>query len=97
MDPTYITTAEWSVISQILRFFFATLLFVIGFAGNMLLAHAFIPSLVGTGHLPKNAMAIRPVMYAVALASLGVAGYFFYRMVTLRDVFGVLYPTRWWM
>lgn len=97
MDPTPVGTAEWSQIGQTLRFFFGTLLFVIGFAGNMLLAQAFLPSLVGTGHLPRVAMSIRPALYAVAFACLGVAAYLFLKMVQLRDVFGTLYPTRWWM
>ncbi|MBM3946832.1 MAG: hypothetical protein FJ315_05465 [SAR202 cluster bacterium] len=97
MDPTPLGMAEWSQTGQILRFFFGTLLFVIGFAGNMLLAQAFIPSLVGTGHLPRMVLSVRPALYAVAFACFGVAAFLFYRMVQLRDVFGVIYPTRWWM
>lgn len=97
MDPTPMGTAEWSQASQILRFFFSTLLFIIGFAGNLLLAHAFLPSLVGTGHLPKAVMSVRPVLYVMSISCLGVAAYFFFRMVELRGLFGVVYPTRWWM
>ncbi|MSQ11920.1 MAG: hypothetical protein EXR48_04420 [Dehalococcoidia bacterium] len=97
MDPTFITNAEWSQTGELLRFFFGTLLFVIGFAANMLLALAFIPSLVGTGHLSRNALNIRPALMGIAFACLGTAAYFFFRMVELRGVLGIIYPTRWWM
>lgn len=96
MDPHFITTAEWAMTGQLLRFFWGLLLFIISFAGNLLLALSFIPSLVGTGHLPKSALSIRPVLFVIAAGSIVMAAYLFYRMVQLHTVFGIIYPTRWW-
>ena len=95
MDPTFITTAEWAQTGQILRFFFAEVLFIICFAGNMLLALAFLPSLVTTGHLPRAILGVRPMLLVIAFSSLAMVVYFFFRMIQLHDVFGVLYPGRW--
>ena len=43
MDPEFITNEHWADISTVLRFLWLYWLFIIGFATNMLLAHALIP------------------------------------------------------
>lgn len=96
MDPVFISLSEWSDLGRLLTFFWGVLLFIIGFGGSLLLAHAFIPSLVGTGHLPQGVLRVRPVLYATAFISLGIAALFFFNVVTLSDVAGRVWPTRWW-
>ena len=52
MDTVFVTNPIWHDISIILRFLWLYLLFIIGFAFNILPAPALIPSLFATGLLP---------------------------------------------
>ena len=56
MDPAFITAGDWTEIFKFVHFLWAIPLFVIGFAFNLALAKAVVPSLVFTGHLsPERA------------------------------------------
>ena len=69
MDPAFVTNEIWHDISGMLRFLWVYVLFIIGFAFNLLVAHAIIPSLVGTGQIPVKIAKLRRVFY---LASAGL-------------------------
>lgn len=69
MDPAFVTNEIWHDISGMLRFLWVYVLFIIGFAFNLLVAHAIIPSLVGTGQIPVKIARLRRFFY---LASAGL-------------------------
>ena len=74
MDPEYITRTDWNEIGRVLRFLWLFVAFSIGLGANFLLAHAIVPSLVATGHLPQKALSVRRFLYMFALGALiGVA------------------------
>ncbi|MBI4200183.1 MAG: hypothetical protein HY535_06900 [Chloroflexi bacterium] len=74
MDPKPIVEiAIWHDISTALRFLWAYWFVIIGFAFNMLIAHAIIPSLVASGQLSPRVARLRPLFYLGALGILAVA------------------------
>jgi hypothetical protein len=70
MDPEYITKADWNEIGRVLKFLWLFVAFSIAFGANFLLAHAIVPSLVITGHLPQKVLSARRFLYMAALGSL---------------------------
>lgn len=54
-DPKALTSANWNDIHIWLIWFWTYLPLVVTFAFTMLTAHAVIPSLIVTGHLPASA------------------------------------------
>ena len=58
-DPKALTTVEWNNIHLFLQWFWIFLPIVVTFAITMLTAHALIPSLVNTGHLPESVQRLR--------------------------------------
>tara|TARA_B100000029_G_C17526584_1_gene941844 strand:- start:170 stop:460 length:291 start_codon:yes stop_codon:yes gene_type:complete len=71
MDPQYITGETWSEIGSWLKFLWLFLLFSVGFGFNFLMAHAIIPSLIITGHIPSSINRFRRFFYYSAFAALG--------------------------
>ena len=65
-DPNALTSAEWTNIHNFLKWFWIYLPIVIIFAITMLTAHALIPSLVITGHLPESTQRLRVPLTAFA-------------------------------
>ncbi len=63
MDPAFVTNDIWHDISGMLRFLWVYVLFIIGFAFNLLIAHAIIPSLVGSGQVSERIEKLRPAFY----------------------------------
>ena len=96
MNPEVITTEHWADISTMLRFLWLYWLFIIGFATNMLLAHALIPSLISSRQLPSSVARIRPLLYMGALGILAIAILFFILTAVNADVVGRLWG-RWWI
>lgn len=97
MDPNFITRADWSDIGD----FLLGLLFIPGlaivFAFSILTAHAIIPSLVASGHIPEDFQKTRPVFYAIGFAALlGVISYIVFVGITADDSFGEVW-SRWWV
>ena len=72
-DPKALTSVEWENIHFFLQWFWIYLPIVITFAITMLTAHAIIPSLVNTGHLPESTQRLRLPLTAFA-ALVFVAG-----------------------
>ncbi|MCZ6615063.1 MAG: hypothetical protein O6920_04685 [Chloroflexi bacterium] len=96
MDPEFITNEHWADISTVLRFLWLYWLFIIGFATNMLLAHALIPSLIASGQLPSSMGRVRPLLYLSALGILTIAILFLVLSVVNADVIGRI-SERWWI
>ncbi len=95
MDPNMPSAADWRAIEPLLWNLWLFVLFMIGFAGNLMLAHAVIPSLVGTHHLPHRAASLRPPLYVVSLISFAVAIAIFYNFATNLDVVYGIYGKQW--
>lgn len=96
MDPAFVTNEIWHNISGMLRFLWVYVFFIIGFALNLLIAHAIIPSLVGSGQIPERIAKLRPVFYLAsggalvfALAALVIS---MLQVGVVTDVFN-----RWWI
>ena len=96
MDPAFVTNEIWHDISGMLRFLWLYVFFIIGFAFNLLIAHAIIPSLVGSGQIPERIAKLRPVFY---LASAGILVFalaalviFLVQVDVVADVLN-----RWWI
>lgn len=73
MDPAFVDNELWHGISVMLRFLWAYLFFALAFTSLFLTAHAIIPSLVTTGHIPAQAARLRPFIYAAAGGALVIA------------------------
>ena len=96
IDPNYISTAIWAdikIFTHNMKFF---VLFIIIFAGNMLIGHNAIPSLVKSRHLPASLSKLRPPLYLFAVVSFVAAIYF---VVTAfaggLDAIRAIYPDFW--
>ena len=72
-DPTALTSENWNNIHLFLLWFWIYFPIVVTFAITILTAHALIPSLVNTGHLPESAQRLRVPLTGFA-ALLFVAG-----------------------
>lgn len=97
MDPNVVSRSDWADIGE----FLLALLFIPGlaivFAFSMLTAHAIIPSLVASGHIPEEFLKTRVVFYSVAFAALlGVISYLIYLGVSADSSFGEVW-SRWWV
>ena len=73
-DPKALTTVEWNNIHLFLQWIWIYFPLVVTFAITMLTAHALIPSLVITGHLPESAQRLRVPLtgFAVLVFAAGV-------------------------
>ena len=58
-DPKALTSVDWNNIHLFLQWFWIYFPIVVTFAFTMLTAHALIPSLIMTGHLPESAQKLR--------------------------------------
>ena len=96
MDPEFITSADWREIGNLLHFYWFILLFAIGFGFNFLMAHAIIPSLIGTGHLPEGVSKSRRFFYTGALVSLGLVLFFLLRIAQEAHILRSVWD-RWWI
>ena len=66
-DPKALTSVDWNNIHMFLVWFWIYLPIVLTFGITMLTAHALIPSLVSTGHLPESTQKLRVPMTAFAV------------------------------
>ena len=66
-DPKALTSANWNDIHIWLTWFWIYLPLIVTFAVTMLTAHALIPSLVNTRHLPASASRLRLPLTGFAL------------------------------
>lgn len=73
IDPTFITgvgdpsgACNWCTLGLLAKTLWINVLFALTISFNFIIAHAFIPSFVASGHLPREVGRIRPLFYAVA-------------------------------
>lgn len=95
MDPNMPTAQDWTLIEPLLVNLWLFVLFIVGFAGNLMLGHAVIPSLVWTHHIPQRASALRLPLYIISFLSFAIAIYIFYNFATHLDVVYQIYQKRW--
>jgi len=96
MDPGFITSADWQAVANLLHFFWFILICAIGTGFNFLLAHAIIPSLVGTGHIPQRVDNSRRFFYAGALGSFSLMLFCLFRALSEVRILGEFWG-RFWM
>lgn len=85
----------WDELDRGLIFFWLALLMMVGMAVYFLLAHAIIPSLVGTRDLPQGFAKLRPVFYGAAILSLLLALFLYYITWETVSVYLDVYPRKW--
>ena len=67
-DPKALSSANWNDIHLWLTYFWIYVPLVLTFAFTMLTAHALIPSLINTGHIPTSVGRLRiPLTFFAAL------------------------------
>ena len=94
-DPQFLDSEIWAGIGEFLTWVGLFALFVIASGLNFLLAHAIVPSLVTTGHLPRRVEKVRVVLYLAALGAFGLAVWFFVRMSITGEVISDIYNRFW--
>ena len=69
-DPSGLGTADWANLSKWLTLLWIFFPLMITFAFSMMIAHAFIPSAVETGHLPQKMSKLRLPLTVFGLLAL---------------------------
>lgn len=82
MDPEFILSGTWLELAQLLVRMWVFVLLQVVFAFAFLLAHAIIPSLIDTGHLPPATNRIRPILYG---------GFFLFVIAAAGTIFTVFW------
>lgn len=95
MDPTPITSAQWTEIGLMLTNLWIVVAFVFSAAATLLLAHAIIPSLVITSHLPQSFSKLRVVFYSFGFLSILAGAFFMWKVIGYSDVISTFWPEYW--
>lgn len=82
-DPKALTSIDWQYISDWLTVFWIYFPLIITAAFSALTAHAFIPSLISTGHLSPAASRFRRPLTVFAVLVLLVAAVLLVRVIML--------------
>ena len=72
-DPGAITAFDWLQIGKWLTRIWIYFFLVVGFSATFLTAHALIPSLIASGHLPKEANMLRLPIYGGSIIMVALA------------------------
>ena len=93
MDPQGLSSSDWANLSNWLTLLWVFFPLVITFAFSMMIAHAFIPSAVDTGHLPQKMSILRLPITVLGLLALAGAVILMILVVlqapgTLRGIWG---------
>jgi len=95
MDPHPLALPIWDELDTGLIFFWLALFLMVATAVSFLLAHAIIPSLVGTRDLPQGFARLRPVFYAATIVALLLALFLYYITWETVSVYLEIYPRKW--
>ena len=95
VDPRGLTALEWQQVSDTLFYLWMFVFFMGAVAANFLVAHALIPTLVWTRHLPQRAHVVRPVFYLVAIAAAAGVAWAAVNAINSSEVLRTLYPKVW--
>ena len=96
MDPVYINSDLWGSTGNILTYIWILFFSAVGFGFNFLMAHAIIPSLIGSGHLPARLQKARPLFYGGAAFALALVIFALNRAAANAGFLEDIYP-RWWI
>ena len=95
MDPAGLANYEWTEIANLLTSMWILVGLVMSFAGSMLIAHALIPSLVASYHLPAPIQQTRPLFYGMAIVFFGSALFFVIQIIGLAGVLERFWDDYW--
>ena len=95
MAPTPITSAQWAQIGLMLTNLWIVVAFVFSASATLLLAHAIIPSLVITAHLPESFSRLRVVFYLLGFLSILAGSFFMWNVIGYSEVISTFYPDYW--
>jgi len=95
MDPGALANYEWSEISKLVTNIWIMVVLVISFAGNMIVGHVLIPSMVASHHLPRELQKTRPLFYGAALVSFGLVVFVAWLSIDLADVIMRFWDDQW--
>ena len=95
VDPQVLTAAQWDEVSTTLVYIWVFVFFLGSFAGNLLIAHALIPSLAITGHVGRRVSALRPVFYSLAVVFVLATAWAVVNFVNSSEVLRTIYPKVW--
>ena len=92
-DPSALGSTDWANLSNWLTLLWVFFPLLITFAFSMMIAHAFIPSAVNTGHLPQKMLMLRLPLTVFGLLALAGAVTMLVFVVnlapdTLRSIWG---------
>ena len=95
MDPATLSNTEWTGIANMLTNLWVMLLLIVNNGSLYLAAHALIPSLVASHHLPEWAQRVRIPLYALLFVGIALYGYFLYVAIVEAGVIREIYDTFW--
>ena len=95
MDPAPIGVLEWKEIYNLLTNLWIVVAFTVLFAANMIIGHNIIPSHLANKDIPESFQKVRVGFYTVAIVSIGLALFFFIRVVDLADVIQDFWSEYW--
>ena len=92
-DPNALTSADWLNLHNWLTLLWIFFPLMITFAFSMMIAHAFIPSGVATGHFPPAFRLLRIPLTVIGLIALVLALILFISALSLSwDALGQFWP-----
>jgi len=94
VDPRTISGADWPGIEALVLFLWIVVVFNVTLAFFMLLAHAVVPSLIATAHIPRGLRNIRPVLTIGALVAFAGTAYALLNWLGVLGVLYDIYPKR---
>ena len=95
VDPEAVDALLWAAIGHWMHWLWAYLFSVVILAFSFLTAHALIPSLVSSGHLPRKFLKLRIPMYLSAAGFFGLAVFFMVWTVENTKAIEDLYNRFW--
>lgn len=96
LDPEPISMSGWVDISSLLLYLGIYIIFIATFAFSILVGVAVIPSLVSTGHIPRQALKVLPLAVGFGIVALMAAGSFLGLVVVGYQDLDDFFP-RWWL
>ena len=85
----------WDELDTGFIYFWLALAMMVAMSVSFLLAHAIIPSLVGTRDLPQGFAKLRPVFYGATIVALILALFLYYTTWQTVSVYLDIYPRKW--
>ena len=95
MDPVALTNSEWTELGNLLTNLWFELALISSFAGNMIVGHIAIPSLVASHHAPEVFEKTRPIFYVLAILSFAVAVFVMVVIIGQAEVIERIYDDYW--